>query len=371
MIYLDHNASAPMRTEVKEALLSAFGQTGNASSVHGYGRAARAVIEGAREEVASLVRVKPAQVVFTGGGTEANNFALAATGRSNIFVSAIEHDAVLAAAPQATRIPVTKQGLVDDAMVGRLLQGQPAALVSVMMVNNETGVIQPIEKIALAAKQAGALMHTDAVQAGGKVAIDFGALGVDMLSLSAHKLGGPQGVGALIVREGIVLQPFMRGGGQEMRRRAGTENVAGIVGFGTAARLAKQDVAEQAKYAAMREVMESRLVKEATDIVIVGQDAQRVSTTSCIAMPRVQSEKQVMAFDLAGIAVSAGAACSSGKVKTSHVLAAMGYAPEIAASAIRVSFGHGTTSAELDRFVDVWMATQAHLTPSSHYLKAA
>ena len=240
-IYLDYNATAPIRPEVRDAVIAAFGVAGNPSSVHGFGRRARRVVEDARAEVAALAGVAPARVVFTSGGTEANTAALRATGRTRVLVSAIEHDSVLETAPDALRVPVTADGLIDLTALERLLAEAPEpALVSVMRVNNETGVIQPLADVVRIAHAHGALVHCDAIQAAGRLPLEVDALGIDLMTLSAHKLGGPQGVGALIVRDGIPITPVLRGGGQEHRRRAGTENVAGIAGFGVAARLARE-----------------------------------------------------------------------------------------------------------------------------------
>ena len=365
-IYLDYNATAPIRPEVRDAVIAAFDVAGNPSSVHGFGRRARRLVEDARAEVAALAGVMPARVVFTSGGTEANTAALRATGRTSILVSAIEHDSVLETAPDAVRIPVTADGLVDLAALERLLaECREPALVSVMRVNNETGVIQPVADVTRIAHAHGALVHCDAVQAAGRIPLEVDQLGIDLLTLSAHKLGGPHGVGALVVRDGIPIAPVLRGGGQEQRRRAGTENVAGIAGFGAAARLAREGMEAHSTLAPstlaeLRDDLERRLVRAAQEAgkpaVLYGRAAPRVANTTCVSMPGVTSETQIMTMDLAGIAVSAGAACSSGKVKASHVLTAMGVPADQAASAIRVSLGWGTTLNDIDRFVEAWTA---------------
>jgi cysteine desulfurase len=365
-IYLDYNATAPIRPEVRDAVIAAFDVAGNPSSVHGFGRRARRLVEDARAEVAALAGVTPARVVFTSGGTEANTAALRATGRTSILVSAIEHDSVLETAPDAVRVPVTADGMVDLAALERLLtECREPALVSVMRVNNETGVIQPVADVTRIAHAQGALVHCDAVQAAGRIPLEVDRLGIDLLTLSAHKLGGPHGVGALVVRDGIPIAPVLRGGGQEQRRRAGTENVAGIAGFGAAARLACEAMETHSTLAPstlaeLRDDLERRLVRAAQEAgkpaVLYGRAAPRVANTTCVSMPGVTSETQIMAMDLAGIAVSAGAACSSGKVKASHVLIAMGVSADEAASAIRVSLGWGTTPGDIDRFVEVWTA---------------
>jgi cysteine desulfurase len=360
-IYLDYNATAPIRPEVRDAVIAAFGVAGNPSSVHGFGRRARRVVEDARAEVAALAGVTPARVIFTSGGTEANTAALRATGRTRVLVSSIEHDSVLETVPDALRVPVTADGLVDLAALERLLadSGEPA-LVSVMRVNNETGVIQPLGDVVRIAHAHGALVHCDAIQAAGRLPLEVDALGIDLMTLSAHKMGGPQGVGALIVRDGIPVTPVLRGGGQEHRRRAGTENVAGIAGFGVAARLAREGLHAQAALAELRDDLERRLIRAAQEAgkpaVFYGRAAPRVANTTCVSMPGATSETQIMALDLAGIAVSAGSACSSGKVKPSHVLTAMGVPADETASAIRVSLGWGTHAGDIDRFADAWVA---------------
>jgi cysteine desulfurase len=361
-VYLDYNATVPAKPAAIAAVAAALAETGNASSVHRFGRLARRTVETAREQVAALVNAAPASVVFTGSGTEANNLALhqaRADGRP-IFVSAIEHDCVLRAAPDATLIPVTRDGVVDLEALDRLLAGTSSAVVAVMLANNETGVVQPLAEIVRIARAHGASVHCDAVQAAGKIAIDAQALGADTLALSAHKLGGPQGVGALVVSDGIAMRPLLVGGGQERGRRAGTENVAGIAGFGAAAALAASDLPQMRALARLRDATEARLRSVAPEAVVFGATAERLPNTMCVAMPGVAAETQVMALDLAGIAVSAGSACSSGKVKASHVLAAMGMAP-LASNAIRVSAGWRSTAEDFDRFVEAWTALWARI----------
>jgi cysteine desulfurase len=266
----------------------------------------------------------------------------------------VEHDSVLGAAPGALRLPVDGGGrIVLDGLAEQLERARPA-LVSVMLANNETGVLQPVAEVAAIARQHGALVHCDAVQAAGKVPIDMADLGADMLSLSAHKLGGPQGIGALVLRDGIEPMPLLRGGGQERRRRAGTENLPGAVGFGLACRLALEDRAFAARVGALRDGLEARILKVAPSARVFGREAARLCTTSCLAMPGVGNQTQLMALDLDGIAVSTGSACSSGKVGPSHVLAAMGVPEEDASCAIRVSLGWASTRADVDRFVEAW-----------------
>jgi cysteine desulfurase len=366
-IYLDYNATAPVRPAVVEAMAAALAEVGNASSVHRFGRAGRAAVETAREQVARLVGVRPEQVVFTAGGTEANNLALAGAGRDRAVISAIEHDSVLRAAPAADILPVQGDGVADlDALAAMLGRGDRPALLSLMLANNETGVIQPVAAAAQIAHAAGALVHCDAVQAIGKIAVDMHALGADYLSVSAHKFGGPQGVGALVLADHAPLAAQLRGGGQERGRRAGTENVAGIVGFGIAAAAATAEMESMAKLAELRDELERRAQAIAPGALVFGKSALRLPTTSCLALPGLSSEIQVMALDLAGVAVSAGSACSSGKVRPSHVLQAMGADAAQAASAIRVSLGWRTTRDDVEGFIAAWGALV-----SRHSLDAA
>lgn len=359
--YLDYNATAPLRPEVIEAMSAALAEVGNASSVHRFGRFARRVIEAARDGVAALVRAAPGQVVFTSGGTEANNLAIAAAGAGRrVLVSATEHDSVLKAVRDAETIPVDGDGRLDLAALEVLLKrGTRPALVCVMLANNETGTVQPVTKAAALAHAHGALLHCDAVQAAGKFAIDMAKLGADTLALSAHKLGGPQGIGALVVSDHIEVRPLLLGGGQERGWRAGTENVPAIRGFGVAAHLAGRDLPAMAGLAAWRDEMEERLRQVAPDAVIFSGGAERLPNTSCVALPGLSAETQVMALDLAGVAVSAGSACSSGKIRPSHVLRAMGASPELAGSAIRVSLGWRTAREDIDEFVGAWAALAA------------
>ncbi len=350
-VYLDHNATSPLRPAAFEAMVEALRTGGNPSSVHRSGRAARARLEAARRQVATLVGALPAEVVFTSGGTEANNLALAGSGRQRVLVSAVEHDSVLKAVPQAEIVPVDRWGVVDlAALEQRLAASTEPALVSVMFANNETGVLQPIVEVGRIARAAGALCHCDAVQGVGKADVDVHGLGVDYLSISAHKLGGPTGIGALIVRDGAPLTPDRRGGGQEGYRRAGTENVAGIAGFGAAAEAA----ADGLDVNQWRDRLEAELLGIAPSARIFGAGAPRLGNTTCISMPGVRAETQVMAFDLAGICVSSGAACSSGKVTPSAVLAAMGVAATEAETALRISLGWNTVSGDIERLIAAW-----------------
>lgn len=358
-VYLDYNATAPARPDVIDMVKRVMSTVGNASSVHRAGQVARKTVETARAEVAALVGARPENVIFTGGGTEANNLALKGFGDRHLIVAGTEHGAVLAPAvmqdPESVILPVSADGLVDlAALESALTAAQKPCLVSIMRANNETGVLQPVDEIARIAHAHEAMVHCDGVQAAGKIPLDMNALDVDLLTLAAHKIGGPQGVGALIMRQDFLVAAQIIGGGQEMGRRSGTENVAGIAGFGVAARLAKPGLADYAGLAALRDDMERRLRAIAPGLRVYGGDVDRLPNTSCLTMPGVSSETQVMSFDLAGIAVSAGSACSSGKVAASHVLEAMAADRDEAMTAIRVSLGWNTTPAEIDRFVEVW-----------------
>ena len=358
MAYLDHNATSPLRPEAGDAMAHALAAGGNPSSVHGAGRAARARVEHAREQVAALAGARAQDVIFTSGGTEANALALwgavqgaAEAGKriTRLFVSAIEHDSVLAnAAAVAERVPgvrretvpVTADGTVDlESLRVLLREGKGRALVAVMAANNETGVVQPLAQIRALLAGYEAYLFVDAVQAAGKIALEGEA---DYLSLSAHKLGGPQGVGALIVREGVPLAATILGGGQERGQRAGTENVAGIAGFGAAASVTA------APDAALRDRFEAGLKAMCPDAVIFGADAPRLANTSNFAVPGIAAETAVMALDLDGVMLSSGSACSSGKVRPSHVLAAMNVSETLARSALRVSFGWNSADADVD-----------------------
>lgn len=352
--YLDCNATAPVRPEAAAAVSAALAEVGNPSSVHGFGRAARARLETAREQVAALVGARPGQVLFTSGGTEANNLAIGESGRTRILVSAIEHDSVLKAAT-CELIPVARSGVVDLAALDRMLaEERGPALAALMLANNETGVLQPVAEATRIAHAHGALLHCDAVQAAGKIAVDFAALGVDLMSLSAHKLGGPPGVGALIVADHVELGARQRGGGQERGRRAGTENLPGIVGFGVAAEIAAAELDAMARVTEMRDDLERRATAAVPGAAIFGREAARLPNTTCLSLPGLSSEVQVMGLDLAGVAVSAGSACSSGKVQPSHVLRAMGVDAPTAGSAIRVSLSWQSNAEDIEHFLSAW-----------------
>jgi cysteine desulfurase len=354
-----------MRQEAVAAMSAALTLCGNPSSVHRWGRRARQAVAAARESVAKLVKATPEEVVFTSGGTEANALALAAFPERRLIVSAIEHDSVLAAAPAAARIPVTPSGVIDLAALEQQLASDPCpALVSVMLANNETGVVQPVAAAAQIAHRRGALLHCDAIQGPGRIAVDIAAQGADLVTLSAHKIGGPMGVGAVVARGGLELRALIKGGGQERQRRAGTENVPGIIGFGAAAEAAATSEAVR-RMEALRDEAERRLIELAPEAVVFGREAPRLPNTLCIAMPGVASATQVIALDLAGVMVSAGAACSSGKVTRSHVLDAMGAPPALAESAIRISLGWSTSEAEIDHLIEAWGALYARTRASA------
>ena len=360
-IYLDNNATTPMDERVLEAMMPYFrDHFGNASSVHSRGRVARQAVETAREQVARLVNARPAQVIFTSGGTEANNFALRsvrhlATGPYRVAVSAVEHPSVLEPAKQWGEtgiIPVDEQGRVGQRDMRLALANAPQ-LVSVMTANNETGVLQDIPSLAALAREQGVLFHTDAVQAAGKVALDFDRLGVHLLTLSGHKLYGPKGVGALIVDSQLDIEPLLVGGGQERGRRSGTENVAAIVGFGLAAELAADELAARSAHVQrLRERFENAL-QSMTDVVLFGQQAGRLPNTVLMAIPGIDGETLLMALDRAGIEVSSGSACDSQKSRASHVLLAMGVEAEIARCAVRISLGKENTTDDIDQLVSV------------------
>ena len=355
--YLDWNATAPLRLEAAAAVTAALALYGNPSSVHRRGRAARHAVEFSRNAVAALVGAAPEGVVFVSGGTEANHLALLGTGRKRVLVSAVEHEFVLRAVPEAERIPVDRDGVVRLAALADLLRDDTRpALISVMFANNETGIVQPVAEIAALAHAHGALFHCDAVQAAGKIPLDVAAIGADLLTLSAHKLGGPPGIGALVVSGGLDVAPMLHGGGQERGRRAGTENIPGIAGFAAAAKAAAAEIAVYNRVRIMRDALEAEIVAIAPEAVVVGADAPRLPNTSAIAMLGTSAETQVIALDLDGVMISAGAACSSGKVGPSHVLAAMGMGSDVASSTIRVSLGWSTNEADVNRFIQSWAA---------------
>ena len=356
-VYLDNNATAPTRPEAVRAVEGVMASVGNPSSVHSHGQKAKKILEQARAEVAALCGAQPDTVIFTSGGTEANNIVLCGTGRPRVLISAVEHPSVRDARSDAKIVPVDHSGVIDlIAMETMLKKNGAEALVSVMAANNETGVIQPISQIATLAHQYGALVHCDAVQAAGKIDIDVTDMGVDFLVISSHKIGGTSGCGAIVNVHGLPLEPLIRGGGQERKVRSGTENLVGIAGFGAAAAVVcAQGKAEMARIGQMRDQLERTIASRIETVSVVGANSERLVNTSCLISPGVSSETQIMALDLAGISASAGSACSSGKVSASPVLDAMGYTEEEASAAIRVSFGWANKEADVDRFVDAFM----------------
>ncbi|WP_203073430.1 cysteine desulfurase family protein [Falsiroseomonas ponticola] len=352
-LYLDANATEPLRPEARAAVIRALDLVGNPSSVHGAGRAARRVLETAREQVAARFGGSPAEVVFTSGGTEANALAIAALGRGRrVLAGATEHPAVLAAAPGATALPVLADGTLDLAALGAALAGGPPALVCLMAANNETGVLHPLGQAAALCRAHGAMLHVDGVQAAGRVALAIGE--ADSLAISGHKLGGPKGAGALLLRPGIDLPALIAGGGQERGRRGGTEALPAIAGLGAAA--AAADPAAAARLAALRDAIEA-----GAGAMVAGAGAPRLPNTTSLVLPGIPAETQVIALDLAGVQVSAGSACSSGKVRASHVLAAMGLG-EAAGSAIRVSLPWDAAADTAERFLAAWAAMRDRLS---------
>ncbi|HEY1745959.1 MAG TPA: cysteine desulfurase family protein [Xanthobacteraceae bacterium] len=367
--YLDWNATAPLREEARRVFADALEVVGNPSSVHAEGRVARRLVEQARVQVAELVGAEPSNVIFTSGGTEANALALGPLietaaekkPRDALLISSIEHPSVRTggrfAASAITEIPVDPDGQLKLAALADALAKISRPLVSVMLANNETGVIEPIAEAAALVHAARGVLHVDAAQAAGRIACDINALGADLITLSAHKIGGPKGVGALIrSRDDIHFpDPLIRGGGQERGARAGTENVPGIAAFGAAAAAMRAKFAEEtARMLPLREKLEQGLRAIAPETVIFGAEAPRLPNTTLFAVPDVKAETAIIGLDLEGVAVSSGAACSSGKIQTSHVLAAMGCARSLTHAALRVSLGWSTTEADVERFQNAW-----------------
>jgi cysteine desulfurase len=365
-VYLDWNATTPLRAEALAAMEAAFDLSGNPSSVHAEGRRARGLVEDARAALAAAVGASSRNVVFTSAGTEANALALTpglhgAAGRpvERLVMSAIEHVSVLAGGrfgkEAISKIRVTHAGVIDLDHLQELLFSGPPALVSIMAANNETGALQPLGQAAEMVHEAGGLLHVDAIQALGKIPLDINGIGADLVTLSAHKIGGPKGVGALLLGEGLIgLEPLLRGGGQELGRRAGTENVAGIAGFGAAVSAASGALAADTK---RLEGLRSRLdngLKQTLGTVIFSEDTPRLPNTTLFSAPGLRAETAVIGFDLEGIAVSSGSACSSGKVQPSHVLEAMGYGPKLAQGAVRLSLGWSTSEADIDCCLKAW-----------------
>jgi cysteine desulfurase len=369
--YLDWNATAPLLAAAREAVVAALDMVGNPSSVHGEGRALRMLVEAARRDVAALVNAAPAHVIFTSGATEAANLVLTPDYRmgrtplaiGHLYVSEIEHPAVREggrfARENVTTVAVTRAGIVDIEALEVLLQGHDKArglpMVGVMLANNETGIVQPVKAVAEIVRRNGGLLVVDAVQAVGRMPVDIEALDADFLIISSHKLGGPKGAGALVTRGEVLMPvPLIRGGGQEKGHRSGTENPAALAGFAAAARAAVADMAERnTRITGLRDGLEAGMRLVANDVIIHGADGERIANTSFFSLPGLKSETGQIAFDLEGIALSAGSACSSGKVGQSHVLAAMGFNATL--GGLRVSLGAGSTQADVDRFLAAFL----------------
>ena len=365
-VYLDWNATTPLRPEARAAMVAAFDLIGNPSSVHAEGRQARRLVEEARVTLAAAVGALPRNVIFTSAGTEANALALSPGLRGpsggpveRLLVSAVEHASVLAGgrfpADKVGHIRVTRAGVVDLDHLRALLKDGPPALVSIMAANNETGALQPVAEAARIVHEAGGLLHIDAIQALGKIPFNINAVGADLATFSAHKIGGPKGIGALVVAEGLAgLEPVLRGGGQELNRRAGTENVAGIAGFGAAVKVALQAFPEDAKrMASLRDRLENG-IRAIAGATIFSDDTERLPNTILFTAHGLKAETAVIGFDLEGIAVSSGSACSSGKVQPSHVLSAMGFDPAVAQGAVRLSLGWSTEPDDINRALEAW-----------------
>jgi cysteine desulfurase len=365
-VYLDWNATTPLRAEARTAMLAAWELIGNPSSVHAEGREARRLVEEARATLAAAVGALPRNVVFTSAGTEANALALSPGLRGasggpveRLLVSAVEHASVLSGGrfppEKVSQIPVTRAGVIDLDRLQALLGDCPPALVSIMAANNETGAIQPIAEAAGIVHEAGGLLHVDAIQALGKIPFDIKTVDADLATFSAHKIGGPKGVGALVLAEGIAgLEPVLRGGGQELSRRAGTENVAGIAGFGAAVRAALQALPEDAeRMATLRDSLENG-IRGIAGAMVFADDIKRLPNTTLFTAPGLKAETAVIGFDLEGVAVSSGSACSSGKVQPSHVLSAMGYDATLAQGAVRLSLGWSTEPDDINRTLEAW-----------------
>jgi len=365
-VYLDWNATTPLRPEARAAMAAAWDLAGNPSSVHAEGRQARRLIEDARAAIATAVGGVPRNVIFTSSGTEANVLALSpgvhkAGGQpaQRLLISAIEHASVLAGGrftPEAiSKIPVTPSGVVDLTGLRASLAKGGSALVSIMAANNETGALQPIREAAEIIHEAGGLLHVDAIQAFGKIPFKLNELTADLVTVSAHKIGGPKGVGALILADGLSgVEPLLRGGGQERGRRAGTENVAGIAGLGAAVSAAMTGLgSDRERVDSLRNRLEAGL-RQTPGMVIFSADAPRLPNTALFTIPGLRAETAVIGFDLEGVAVSSGSACSSGKVQSSHVLEAMGFGPNLAQGAVRLSLGWSTTEADIDSCLQAW-----------------
>jgi cysteine desulfurase len=365
-VYLDWNATTPLRPEAKAAMAAAWELSGNPSSVHAEGRQARRLVEAARAAISGAIGSPARNVVFTSGGTEANALALTPAlrrgpgpGVERLLVSAVEHASVLSGgrfpAAAIRSIGVTHSGVLDLEQLRAALGNGPPALVSVMLANNETGVVQPVAEVAGLVHAAGGVLHVDAIQAFGKIPFDINMIKADLVTLSAHKIGGPKGVGAVVLAEGLSgFEPLLRGGGQELGRRAGTENVAGIAGFGAAVTAAMPALdRDMARLEGLRDRLEQGL-QHTPGAIVFADDVRRLPNTTLFTIPGLKAETAVIGFDLAGIAVSSGSACSSGKVQPSHVLEAMGFGPDLAQGAVRLSLGWSTSEEDVNRCLEAW-----------------
>jgi cysteine desulfurase len=371
-VYMDNNATSPLLPEVLEAMRPYFiEEFGNASSIHHHGQNTRAAVERARESVAALLGCRSSEIVFTSGGTEGDNLAIFGLVKpsDHIITSTIEHHAVLHACKElekrgcdVTFVPVDGRGLVDPADVKRALRNN-TKLISIMMANNETGVVQPVQEIGRIAKEAEVYFHTDGVQAAGKIPINVNEIGCDLLSISGHKMHAPQGIGALYVRKGTLIEPLFYGGNHERQRRAGTENVPGIVALGKAAEIAQAGLnnGSIARLRQLRDHLQSEILRKVEDVGVSGEGASRVPTTTNIHFDHIEGEALVIALDLKGLSVSTGAACSSGAIEPSHVLTAMGLPPEQARSSLRFSLGKQTTESDINFSLDIIPETVARL----------
>src|SRR3954465_7938937 len=371
-VYMDNNATSPLLPEVLEAMRPYFiEEFGNASSIHHHGQSTRAAVERARESVAALLGCRPSEVVFTSGGTEGDNLAIFGMVKSgeHIIASTIEHHAVLHACKElqkrgceVTFVPVDSRGLVDPTDVKRALRNN-TKLISIMMANNETGVVQPVGEIGRIAKEADVYFHTDAVQAAGKISVDVKEIGCDLLSISGHKMHAPQGTGVLYVRKGTLIEPLFYGGNHERQRRAGTENVAGIVALGKAAEIAQAGLTDgtTANLGKLRDRLQSEITRRVENVGVNGEGARRVPTTTNIHFDHIEGEALVIALDLKGLAVSTGAACSSGAIEPSHVLTAMGLLADQARASLRFSLGKQTTESDVNFALDIIPKTVARL----------
>ncbi|MCE2927195.1 MAG: cysteine desulfurase [Rickettsiales bacterium] len=357
--YLDYNATAPVRPQVIERMQEIMAEPMNASSVHRYGRNAKKWLEDSRKIIAESISTFPNEIIFTATGTEANVMALSGFPERSVLVSAVEHSSILAMSRVAL-LPVNSEGIIDLTLLDEALRNHKPALVSIQLANNETGIIQPIAEIAAMCKKHGALLHADAVQALGKIPVDFSMLGADMMTLSAHKMGGPVGAACLVVRQNLAIRPLFSGG-QELGRRAGTENIPAICGFAKAAEL--MDLSQMKTIRNWLDALEEVVIRHSSSVI--GQASPRLPNTSLIIMPNVSSEVQLMNADLAGFAVSAGSACSSGRVESSHVLKAMDIHDDLASGAIRVSAGWKTTQTDILSYINYWEKTYCRLVKSS------